>query len=54
VQTITRQGYQLLHWTQAGLSYWAVSNLNLGEMQAFVRAVQQATSPAPGSSTSRG
>jgi anti-sigma factor RsiW len=54
VQTITRQGYQLWHWTQAGLSYWAVSNLNLGEMQAFVRAVQQATPPAPGSSTSRG
>jgi len=54
VQTITRQGYQLLHWAQSGLSYWAVSNLNLGEMQAFVRAVQQATPPAPGSSTSRG
>ena len=52
VQTITRQGYQLLHWTQAGLSYWAVSNLNVGELQAFVQGVQQAIQNQPGTRTS--
>jgi anti-sigma factor RsiW len=54
VQTTVRQGYQLLHWTQGGLQYWAVSNLNLGELQTFIQAVQQATQPPPGTSTSRG
>jgi anti-sigma factor RsiW len=54
VQTTVRQGYQLLHWTQGGLQYWAVSNLNLGELQTFIQAVQQATQPTPGTSTSRG
>jgi anti-sigma factor RsiW len=41
-QMVTQQGYHLLHWAQAGLSYWAVSNLNLDELQAFVQRVQQA------------
>jgi anti-sigma factor RsiW len=41
-QMVTRQGYHLLHWAQSGLSYWAVSNLNLGELQAFVQRVRQA------------
>ena len=25
---VTRQGYHLAHWQEAGMSYWAVSNLN--------------------------
>jgi anti-sigma factor RsiW len=49
--TLTRQGFQLIHWAKAGMSYWVVSDLNAGELQAFVRAVQQpaplTTSPAP-------
>jgi anti-sigma factor RsiW len=51
-QMITRQGYHLMHWAQSGLSYWAVSNLNLGELQAFVQRVQQAMQNTPGTSTS--
>ncbi len=35
-----RQGYNLLHWTQSGMSYWAVSDLNLSELQEFVRLVR--------------
>ena len=27
-----RQGYNLLHWTRAGLAYWAVSDLNAAEL----------------------
>jgi RNA polymerase sigma factor (sigma-70 family) len=42
-QTTVCQGYQLLHWIQGGLQYWAVSNLNLGGLQTFIQAVQQAT-----------
>jgi anti-sigma factor RsiW len=38
---LTRQGYHLVHWTQSGMNCWAVSNLNEGELQDFVRLVQQ-------------
>jgi anti-sigma factor RsiW len=36
----TRQGYNLFHWTQSGMSYWAVSDLNATELQQFARLVQ--------------
>jgi anti-sigma factor RsiW len=51
-QMVTRQGYHLMPWAQSGLSYWAVSNLNLGELQAFVQRVQQAMQNKPGTRTS--
>lgn len=38
---VTRQGYHLLHWTQGGMSYWAVSDLNENEMKQFVSLVQR-------------
>jgi anti-sigma factor RsiW len=44
---LTRQGYHLAHWHVSGLSYWAVSNLNQGELQEFVHAVRQQTSVVP-------
>jgi len=37
----TRQGYQLVHWTQAGLAYWAVSDLNKTELHEFVLLVRE-------------
>jgi anti-sigma factor RsiW len=37
----TRQGYHLVHWTQSGMSYWAVSDLNPAELQQFARLVQE-------------
>jgi len=39
-KTVTRQGYNLLHWTQSGMTYWAMSDLNQTELQEFVRLVQ--------------
>jgi len=35
----TRQGYHLLHWTQGGMNYWVVSDLNEDELKQFVRLV---------------
>jgi anti-sigma factor RsiW len=41
------QGYNQIHWTQAGMTYWAVSDLNVDELQAFVQLVQHQSGPSP-------
>jgi anti-sigma factor RsiW len=54
--TVARQGYQLIHWSNGGMTYWVISNLNLRELQEFVRVVQRhvalsnghAPRPSPG------
>lgn len=40
MQAEEAQGYQLVHWTSAGMTYWAVSDLNRAELLEFARAVQ--------------
>jgi len=42
-----RQGYNQIHWTQAGMTYWAVSDLNAEELHAFVQLVQHQSGPTP-------
>ncbi|HEY4386008.1 MAG TPA: hypothetical protein VGN34_16250 [Ktedonobacteraceae bacterium] len=37
------RGYHLIHWTEAGLNYWAVSDLDLTELQQFATLIQQHT-----------
>jgi len=34
-KTITRQGYQLLHWVDSDFNYWAVSDVSNNDLQAF-------------------
>ena len=29
----SRQGYNLLHWSDGGMSYWAVSDIPISELQ---------------------
>ncbi len=41
LQFSTNNGYNIFHWDQAGMTYWAVSDLNAGELQSFVELVQQ-------------
>jgi anti-sigma factor RsiW len=36
----TRQGYQLVQWTQSGMTFCAVSDLNERELEEFVRLIQ--------------
>jgi anti-sigma factor RsiW len=36
----TRQGFHIIQWTRSGMSFWAVSDLNEGELQEFVRLIQ--------------
>ena len=39
-RTATRQGYHLVHWTQGGMTWWAVSDLNEQELQEFAELVR--------------
>ena len=38
-----RQGYNLIHWTRSGMSYWAISDLNNVELHDFARLVRKAS-----------
>jgi anti-sigma factor RsiW len=44
----TIQGYHLIHWNASGATYWAVSDLEMTELQSFVGLVQSHTgAPSP-------
>jgi len=34
------QGYNLIRWTSSGMEWWAISDLNLAELQQFVQMLQ--------------
>ena len=37
---LMRQGYNMQHWTEAGMTFWAVSDLNNSELEEFVRLIR--------------
>jgi anti-sigma factor RsiW len=37
----TRNGYNILHWTQQGFAFWAVSDLNAAELRDFEAVIEQ-------------
>ncbi|MHB8715030.1 MAG: anti-sigma factor family protein [Sulfuricaulis sp.] len=45
---LSQQGYNLLHWTQGGMEFWAVSDLDKAELAKFVDEFSAATAPHPG------
>jgi anti-sigma factor RsiW len=40
VRTLSRRGYNLANWTEAGLHFWAVSDLNADELRDFARLLR--------------
>jgi anti-sigma factor RsiW len=38
--SLAERGYNVVHWTAGGMSFWAVSDLALGELSEFVRLYQ--------------
>ena len=42
-KTITRQGYQLLHWVDPDFNYWAVSDVNANDLQTFRQLWEEQT-----------
>ncbi|MCS6304261.1 MAG: anti-sigma factor [Nitrospira sp.] len=39
-RSLAHQGYHLVCWTQSGMTYWAISDLNSRELQEFVHHLQ--------------
>ena len=39
--TITRQGYQLVHWVDSDFSYWAVSDVSNDDLQTFKQVFEK-------------
>ena len=35
VQSFTKDGYNVLHWARDGFDFWAVSDVNAGDLKAF-------------------
>ncbi|MBV8893152.1 MAG: anti-sigma factor [Acidobacteria bacterium] len=40
-ETLAIKGYNLVHWTQSGMTYWAISDVNASELRDFVRKQRQ-------------
>jgi anti-sigma factor RsiW len=38
---LTRQGYNIIHWTASGMTYWLVSELNLIELRECARLLKE-------------
>ena len=37
---LERQGFNLIHWSKSGMTFWAISDLNLNELQEFAQDLQ--------------
>ena len=41
----TQQGYNTMHWSQGGMEYWSVSDMNQGDLGDFVQLVRGGSPP---------
>jgi len=42
MQTLSKHGYHVLHWTGEGMTYWAISDLNPAEIKTFAETYASA------------
>jgi anti-sigma factor RsiW len=35
-------GYNIMHWTEGGVTYWAVSDIGAGDLEDFVQKFRAA------------
>jgi len=43
--TMAREGYHLVHWTDGDFTYWAVSDVNVNDLQSFKESFEQQVPP---------
>ena len=48
LHTLSIQGYHLLHWNEAGMVYWMISDLDPHDLMTLARILQAQAQPAPG------
>ena len=48
LSTTMRQGYQILHWVDGAMNYWAVSDVSLADLQNFAAQWQTTIALPPG------
>jgi anti-sigma factor RsiW len=41
----TQRGYNTIHWSQGGMEYWAVSDMNQGDLGRFVQLLRSGSPP---------
>jgi anti-sigma factor RsiW len=46
-RTLTRHGFNLIHWSASGMTYWVVSDLNPAELGEFAELVRQRAEAIP-------
>ena len=41
-EALSKHGYNVLRWTSGGMTFWAISDVNAGELKAFAEAYASA------------
>jgi anti-sigma factor RsiW len=41
IEMLSRQGFNIVDWNDAGMQYWAVSDLNSEELKTFTQLLRQ-------------
>jgi mycothiol system anti-sigma-R factor len=44
-KTVEREGYHLVHWADGDFTYWAVSDVSVGDLQKFQQSFEQQVPP---------
>ena len=52
--SLTRQGYQVIYWSDAAMHYWAISDLNADALKSFSNLLQEQATAAPMAQAARG
>jgi len=47
-QHSSRHGFNVIHWNATGMTYWAVSDLNVSELEEFAGSVRERIASPPG------
>jgi len=42
-QFASQRGYNIIHWVESGVNYWAISDVNRGALEDFVKLSRSAS-----------